>query len=151
VVRVQPIACLSGDSHLGRHSGDALEDQSDQGPHQRSGDPYAGGRLGRRRDRERNGPETTPPSTPTGLAATAGSPTQINLSWTVSTDNIGVAGYKAYRNAGYVGSSPTTSYPDTGLTVNTQYAYKVSAYDDAGNESAQSSQVGRCTLRDRHP
>ncbi len=92
------------------------------------------------------GPETTPPSMPTGLGATAASASQINLTWSASTDNFGVAGYKVYRNSVYVGSSASTSYPDTGLAANTQYAYKVSAYDAAGNESAQSSQVSRYTL-----
>jgi len=41
---------------------------------------------------------------------------------------------------------PGTNYSDCGLTANTQYAYRVSAYDDAGNESAQSGQVLRYTL-----
>jgi uncharacterized lipoprotein YddW (UPF0748 family) len=92
------------------------------------------------------GPETTPPSVPTGLTANAVSVNQINLSWNASTDNIGVAGYKIYRNGVCVGSSSTTSYSDTGLTPNVQYTYRVSAFDEAGNESGQSNQVSRYTL-----
>src|SRR5207248_6988678 len=34
--------------------------------------------------------DTTPPSTPTGLSASAVSPSNINLSWLASTDNVGV-------------------------------------------------------------
>lgn len=42
--------------------------------------------------------DTTAPSVPTGLAATAVSSGQINLTWTASTDNVGVQGYRIYRN-----------------------------------------------------
>jgi len=83
--------------------------------------------------------DTTAPSVPTGVTATAQSETSILVSWTASTDNIGVTGYKVYRNASQVGTSATTSYTDTGLTANTCYSYTVSAYDAANNNSAQSS------------
>lgn len=92
------------------------------------------------------GPETTPPSTPTGLTAVAVSTNQIELSWTASTDNFGVSGYRIYRNGVCVGSSSTTHYVDSGLSPNTQYTYRVSAFDEAGNESGLSVQVSRCTL-----
>ena len=45
-------------------------------------------------------PDTTPPSAPTGLTATAVGPTQINLAWTASTDNVGVTGYRVERCQG---------------------------------------------------
>src|ERR1700719_2620511 len=45
-------------------------------------------------------PDTTPPTAPTNLAATAASSSQINLSWTASTDNVGVTGYKVERCQG---------------------------------------------------
>jgi len=85
-------------------------------------------------------PDTTPPSVPTGLTATAISSSQIDLSWNASTDNIGVVGYKVYRNGTYLKSVTTTSTSDTGLNANTQYCYTISAYDAAGNESGQSNQ-----------
>ncbi|MGO9932943.1 MAG: fibronectin type III domain-containing protein [Steroidobacteraceae bacterium] len=84
-------------------------------------------------------PDTTPPSVPTGLSATAVSSTQINLSWTASTDNVGVTGYDVFRNGTQVGTTTTTSYQDTGLTASTTYSYTVAAYDAAGNVSAQST------------
>ncbi len=40
-----------------------------------------------------SGGDTTPPTAPSGLTATAASAGQINLAWTASTDNVGVTGY----------------------------------------------------------
>jgi len=85
--------------------------------------------------------DLTPPSTPTNLTATAVSTSQINLSWTASTDNVGVTGYKIFRNGSYLTSVTGTSYSNTGLSPVTTYSYKVSAYDAAGNESGQSNQA----------
>lgn len=81
------------------------------------------------------------PSIPINLSAISISSSQINLSWNVSTDNIGVIGYKIYRDGGYLKSITTTSTSDAGLTPLTQYCYTVSAYDAANNESVQSSSV----------
>ena len=87
-------------------------------------------------------PDTTPPSVPTGLIATAVSASQIDLSWDASTDNVGVAGYKIYDYYGtYLKSVTTTSTSFIGLNPNIQYCFSVSALDAAGNESGQSSQA----------
>jgi Concanavalin A-like lectin/glucanases superfamily/IPT/TIG domain/Fibronectin type III domain/Calcineurin-like phosphoesterase len=85
-------------------------------------------------------PDTTPPSTPTGLSAMAAGPTQVNLAWTASTDNVGVTGYKIYRDGTLLTSIPPNpaTYADGGLTAGTSYTYQVSAVDAAGNESALS-------------
>ena len=85
------------------------------------------------------GGDTTPPSTPTTFSATAVSRSQINLSWTASTDNVGVAGYKVFRNGSQIATTFTNSYSDVGLNSNTSYSYAVSAYDAAGNNSTQST------------
>ncbi|MFH2120228.1 MAG: DUF5050 domain-containing protein [Pseudomonadota bacterium] len=85
--------------------------------------------------------DITPPSTPTSLIATAVSSLQINLAWTASTDNIGVTGYNIYRGGTILKAATTTSISDTGLSPSAQYCYSVSAYDAAGNESAQSNQA----------
>jgi Concanavalin A-like lectin/glucanases superfamily/Phosphoesterase family/Pectate lyase superfamily protein len=89
--------------------------------------------------------DTTPPSVPTGLTATAVSSSQINLTWIASMDNIGVTGYKIYRNGTQVGTSNTTNDSDTGLAQSTSYSYAVAAYDAAGNTAAQSSAVSALT------
>jgi chitodextrinase len=82
--------------------------------------------------------DTTPPSAPTGLAGTAISSSQINLTWTASTDNVGVASYKVFRNGSQIGTSGTPSFADSGLLASTTYTYGVSATDLAGNPSALS-------------
>src|SRR5207253_3341095 len=82
--------------------------------------------------------DTTPPTTPTGLTgAAAGSP-GVNLSWSPSTDNVGVTGYIVRRNGVQVATPATTTYADTGLSVGT-YSYTVAARDAAGNISANST------------
>jgi hypothetical protein len=90
--------------------------------------------------------DTTPPTTPTNLSGAGVSPTQINLTWTASTDNVAVTGYKIYRNGTQVGTSATNSYSDTNLTPATYYTYTVSAYDAAGNTSAQTAAIRVTTL-----
>ncbi len=89
--------------------------------------------------------DTTPPSTTTGLTATVISSSQINLSWTASTDNVGVTGYKIFRNGAQINTSATNSYSDTGLTPSTTYTYSVSAFDAAGNNSPMSATVSPTT------
>jgi hypothetical protein len=90
--------------------------------------------------------DTIPPTIPTNLSASPVSPTQINLTWTASTDNVGVTGYTIYRDGTQVGTSTTNAYSDTGLAPATYYTYTVSAYDAAGNVSAPSSAVMPTTL-----
>lgn len=87
----------------------------------------------------------TAPSTPTGLDATAVSSSQINLSWTASTDNVAVTGYRVYRDGTQIDTVTATSYSDAGLSPLTAYSYSVQAFDAAGNASAQSSPASATT------
>lgn len=89
--------------------------------------------------------DITAPSVPAGLSAVAVSASQINLSWTASTDNVGVTGYNIYRNGGFIATSATTSYSNIGLTASTTYTYTVAAFDAAGNTSAQSTSASATT------
>ncbi len=86
------------------------------------------------------------PTVPTGLTASALRATQINLSWTASTDNLGVTGYKVYRDGVQVGTPAGTNFIDTRLTSATAYSYTVAACDLAANCSAQSTAVSATTL-----
>jgi chitodextrinase len=88
--------------------------------------------------------DTTPPPVPSGLTATAVSVSRIDLAWSASTD---AAGYKIYRNGiFYFDRFGGTTFEDLNLTANTAYTYRVSAYDSAGNESAQSAPASDTTL-----
>lgn len=95
-------------------------------------------------------PDNTAPSTPTGLTATRVTASEVDLSWIGSFDNVGVAGYKIYRDGVYVKSATNLGASlwtwDAGLDFNTQYHYTISAYDLSGNESAQSGSIGIFTL-----
>ena len=89
--------------------------------------------------------DTTPPTVPTSLTATAISSSQINLSWTASTDNVGVTGYNVFRSGVKIGTVPGTSFQDSGLSASTSYTYNVSAFDTAGNTSARSAGASATT------
>ncbi|KKS95709.1 hypothetical protein A3B05_01680 [Candidatus Giovannonibacteria bacterium RIFCSPLOWO2_01_FULL_43_160] len=93
------------------------------------------------------GSDTTPPSTPTGLRVWPDPYNRNFLSWTASTDNIGVAGYNIYRNGTYLKSACCIPSEDGNLFYPslTTYSYTVAAYDAAGNVSAQSSSVSATT------
>ncbi|WP_143327578.1 fibronectin type III domain-containing protein, partial [Clostridium sp. LS] len=77
------------------------------------------------------------PGTPVSSGVTTNS---ISLTWDVSTDNVGVMGYKILRNNVVVGTTTSAaSFTDTGLTPNTEYTYTIAAYDAAGNTSDNSA------------
>ncbi|WP_432085773.1 cellulase family glycosylhydrolase [Streptomyces sp. bgisy095] len=94
------------------------------------------------------GGDTQAPTVPTALTSPAKTSTSVSLSWTSSTDNVGVIGYDVYRGGTRVGTSATTSYTDTGLTANTAHAYTVRARDAAGNTSAASAPLQVSTADD---
>lgn len=74
-----------------------------------------------------------------GYFATDAGAGNVRLNWTASTDNVGVTGYKIYRNGTQIGTSATNLFIDDTASPTTAYNYTVSSYDAAGNESAQSS------------
>jgi chitodextrinase len=90
----------------------------------------------------------TAPTAPGNLVATAVSGSEIDLSWSASSDNVGVSGYRIFRNGSQVGTvgGNTTTYNDTGLAATVQYTYTVRATDAAGNVSGDSNQASAKTL-----
>jgi chitodextrinase len=93
-------------------------------------------------------PDTSAPTTPTALTASAFSSSAIDLSWSASTDNVAVTGYRIYRNGVFLvalGSS-NTAFQDTGLSPSTSYSYVVDAVDAAGNASGISNAASAMTL-----
>ncbi|MFL6163332.1 MAG: fibronectin type III domain-containing protein [Jatrophihabitantaceae bacterium] len=94
-----------------------------------------------------SGSDSTPPSTPTNLTATATGATSIKLTWSASTDNVGVTGYRLYR-----GGAPLTtvaasalSYVDNTVSPATSYSYTVAAVDAAANASGPSAPASATT------
>ena len=93
--------------------------------------------------------DTTAPTRPTGLTATAAGATQINLAWTATTDNVGVAGYHVYRAGVLVATlGSVTAYQDKALAPRTTYRYTIDAFDAAGNLTAQTASVSATTAAD---
>ncbi|WP_136669107.1 M4 family metallopeptidase [Flavobacterium sp. H122] len=89
--------------------------------------------------------DTTAPTAPTSLAASGTTSTSTNLSWTASTDNVGVTGYNIYSGTTLLGTVAGTTYTATGLTASTTYSFTVKAKDAAGNLSAASNAVSVTT------
>jgi TolB protein len=104
-----------------------------------------------------DGGDTTAPSAPSGLSATAGNQT-IDLSWE-AVNASDLSGYNVYRSTSSIndvsGKDPVNgsvlsngSYTDEGLTNGTTYHYVVTAVDDSGNESGPSLEVKRTPFED---
>lgn len=94
------------------------------------------------------GADLTAPSVPTGLTATGAGASVIDLSWTVSTDNFGVVGYKVFRDGGATEIATVTtgtSFSDIGLAVGSTHSYTVAAFDAANNQSANSTSASATT------
>lgn len=100
------------------------------------------------------GGDRMPPSAPGSLTTAADSSSQINLSWTASTDNAVVTEYLVERCQGagcsnftQVAAATGNAYSDTGLAANTSYNHRVRATDAAGNLSAYSNVATATTLQ----
>lgn len=100
--------------------------------------------------------DTQAPSVPTNVKAASAGKSQVNVSWTASADNVGVAAYDVYRTTGTITAAKvatvnTTSYGDTGLAAGTQYKYYIIARDNAGNASGKSAMATAKTDTDVKP
>jgi chitodextrinase len=84
-------------------------------------------------------PDKSAPSTPTSLKVSSPTTSSLTLSWSKSSDNVGVVGYSLYRSGASVTKTSSTSYKFTGLSCGTSYKLGVDAYDAAGNRSAAAS------------
>lgn len=96
-------------------------------------------------------PDTQAPTAPANLAASNVATTSLTLTWTASTDNVGVTGYDIYKNGTLLVSTASTTYNVTGLTANTTYSFYVKAKDAAGNISASSTTINVTTLQNTGP
>ncbi len=85
--------------------------------------------------------DRSPPSTPTNLAAVVTNDTQVDITWSASTDDVGVARYGVFRDGVLLGTTTTTSYSDTSAMRGLTYTYFVRTYDAANNPSDPSAGV----------
>jgi endoglucanase len=80
-----------------------------------------------------------PPTTPSNLAVSAVTASGFNVSWSASSDRLGVAGYDVWLNGAAKGTTASTSYSFSGLACGTSFTVAVDAYDAAGNHSQRAS------------
>ncbi|WP_339290476.1 PQQ-dependent sugar dehydrogenase [Paenibacillus sp. FSL W8-0187] len=85
-----------------------------------------------------NQTDTQAPTAPTELESSSKTSSSVHLTWTASTDDVGVYEYDIYKNGSLAGSTSVTSFKVTGLTANTTYSFTVNARDLAGNISEAS-------------
>jgi chitodextrinase len=81
--------------------------------------------------------DSQPPSVPAAVSAGAVTRSSVALSWSASTDNVGVTGYTVYLNGTTAGSTAATVYTVSGLSCGTSYSFGVDASDAAGNRSGR--------------
>jgi len=83
------------------------------------------------------GSDTTPPTRPGNLRVTGATQTAIAVAWDASSDDVGVTGYRLYRNGTGVSTTTATTASFGGLTCGLSYTFAVEALDAAGNRSQQ--------------
>lgn len=94
------------------------------------------------------GSDKEAPSAPTNLQVASKTCTSIDLSWTASTDNVGVTTYYVYSGTTLLGTTTGTTFSITSLTPDTAYSYTIKAEDKARNLSAASEVLNVTTLAD---
>jgi chitodextrinase len=97
------------------------------------------------------GGDTQAPTAPGNLTATATGPDSIALAWTASTDNVGVAGYRVFRDGQLRGTTSAMSFSEGGLAPSTTYRYAVVAFDAAGNTSSPAERSVTTLTDDAEP
>jgi hypothetical protein len=79
------------------------------------------------------------PSRPLQLTITAKTATTVSLSWSASTDDVGVEAYDIFIDGHLAGSSPSNVFSMSGLEQNRSYTFRVKARDGSGNLSQPSN------------
>ena len=87
-----------------------------------------------------------PPTVPGNIRSSSLGSTMVTILWNASTDNVAVTGYRVYRSDGsefplVVTLGNVLEFNDSGLTAATNYTYKITALDAAGNESGYSVEL----------
>ncbi len=85
------------------------------------------------------GDDLIPPTTPTILSGVAVAYSQVDITWSESTDNYRLDGYVVFRDGAPVATTTLLNYSDTGLSASSTYAYTVRAFDSRYNYSSSSN------------
>ncbi len=86
--------------------------------------------------------DTIAPEIPQSLKVSCRTGSSITINWLPSSDNVGCTGYKIFRNDEAIAVvNNETSYKDHGVSIGTEYIYKIKAIDGAGNESGFSNSI----------
>jgi parallel beta-helix repeat protein len=107
-----------------------------------TGNDFSGNLIGPIRDVGTGtiyGLDTEDPTAPTNVVGTPVSSSRVDLTWTASTDNVGVTEYRVFRDGAQVGTSTVTSFSDLTVSASTTYSYEIQAADAAGNVSPLSA------------
>ncbi len=91
------------------------------------------------------GDDLIPPTTPVMLSVIPVASTQIDVTWSASTDNILLSGYVLFRDGAPIATTTLTTYLDNGLLASTTYAYEVYAFDLYNNISTTSNSLSTTT------
>jgi endoglucanase len=91
-------------------------------------------------------PDTQAPSAPSALTTGAITSTTVALTWTASTDNVGVISYTIFAGSTPIGASSSAAATVANLTPGTTYTFTVKARDVAGNVSVASNAVVVTTI-----
>jgi chitodextrinase len=89
--------------------------------------------------------DTSAPTMPGSLRVVTAAPTSLSMTWSPSTDNMGVAGYGEYRGASRVATTTQTTATISGLACGTAYPLGVDAYDASGNQSPRADVTATTT------
>ncbi|NPA08236.1 MAG: T9SS type A sorting domain-containing protein [Chlorobi bacterium] len=95
--------------------------------------------------------DTQAPTAPTNLTTSNPTSNTISLSWTASTDNVGVTGYDIYKDGVLYSTVTGTTATVSGLNPSTTYNFYVIAKDAAGNASPASNTASGTTLAGGQP
>ena len=85
--------------------------------------------------------DTDAPSVPADLSVEPRSAAEIDLDWSLAGDNDRVDGYNIFRDGEFLATSQASRFTDATALPDTAYCYRVSAFDGAGNESAQGNEA----------
>lgn len=97
-------------------------------------------------------PDSSPPTVPSGVTVGNETVDSLTVSWSPSSDDVGVSLYVVRRDGTIVGTTAATSFVDVGLSPATTYSYTVAAQDAAGNTSAESpAEPGTTLTPDANP